>query len=255
MPRDVFESVPCEIIDIILSNILLLDYYNVKLAGSRHLTDVVRALYSRFSRGEYLDRISKEDARQRSRKGAPVEVDANPDRPRTTVSSSGLRDYQVREVLLLYRAALGAGFGQTEIVRLLLDRVNLRAGRNRDTALHYAARGNRVATAELLLDHGAYVNAADDKGQTPLAIALRFQSYDVAELLKRRGGHSGWLGILHNEEWAHPIAYGADAEALEAVTRTHLQPRIVRGCEELRMTLSYCSMKRANAPAKELDQQ
>jgi hypothetical protein len=39
-----------------------------------------------------------------------------------------------------------AGHGQKGIVTLLLDRVNLRAGHLRQTALHYAARKNQVAT-------------------------------------------------------------------------------------------------------------
>jgi hypothetical protein len=66
MPRDMFEAVPFEIIDMILSDIPVLDYFNIKLAGSRRLTDAVRAACSRFTKAEYLDRNFQGCAPERS---------------------------------------------------------------------------------------------------------------------------------------------------------------------------------------------
>jgi cytohesin len=50
-----------------------------------------------------------------------------------------------------------------------------------------AAKGYKQVT-ELLLMHGADVNAADDRG-TPLAWAIRKDHANVADLLRRHGGH------------------------------------------------------------------
>jgi ankyrin repeat protein len=39
----------------------------------------------------------------------------------------------------------------------------------------------------LLLDHGANINARDDKGNTPLAIALEYKQPEMAKLLRDHG--------------------------------------------------------------------
>ena len=77
-----------------------------------------------------------------------------------------------------------AGNGNTDGVRLLLDLgVDVRAlfedgdgywdvARN-STALHVAAWRARCAMVKLLIERGAPVNARDEKGRTPLALAVR----------------------------------------------------------------------------------
>src|SRR5262249_33618203 len=55
--------------------------------------------------------------------------------------------------------------------------------------LHVAAHvGNRDA-ADLLLDHGAFIDSLDDRGQTPLHVAAEYGNFDVAELLLSRGAN------------------------------------------------------------------
>ncbi|CEL02078.1 hypothetical protein ASPCAL01653 [Aspergillus calidoustus] len=280
MPRDVFEAVPFEIIDIILSDVLVLDYYNIKLAGSRPLTDAVRAAYSRFTKAEYLDRISEDDARLKGMvKGLrrkPMEILIERGRPFLVLdyiaryNALGRSYHQVQYNVAKsyaitkcdkdrFSTALhwAAGYGQTKLVALLLDRVNLRAGHRRQTALHYAARKNQVVTAELLLDNGAYVNAADDKGRTPLAVALDHNAHEVADLLRSRGGQTSWLMILHNEDWARPIVHGhtsTNPKAIQAVRDSHLHRRVVRRCSDLKTSLWYCAVKRAKPSTERLDE-
>ena len=46
----------------------------------------------------------------------------------------------------------------------------------------------RVRILRLLLKNGADVNARDENGDTPLALALRFEKQKAAKVLKRAGG-------------------------------------------------------------------
>ncbi len=60
-------------------------------------------------------------------------------------------------------------------------------GRDRRTALHEAADGQRPETARLLLAHGADVNARDATGDTPLLVAARRGAAPVIEVLLDAG--------------------------------------------------------------------
>jgi len=82
--------------------------------------------------------------------------------------------------------------GHTDTVRLLLDQpfadVNAKDFRRR-TPLHSAAANCQVSTAELLLGHGADVNAVADDGGTPLDWAwFRQNNKPIVELLHKHGG-------------------------------------------------------------------
>jgi ankyrin repeat protein len=70
-------------------------------------------------------------------------------------------------------------------LQLLLDHgadVNATDPKER-TALHYAAKAGFLNVIQLLLDHGADASLRDDEGQTPLVIALAAGKSAVANLL------------------------------------------------------------------------
>lgn len=59
------------------------------------------------------------------------------------------------------------------------------------TALHLAASEGYAAMTEILLDHGAYVNALDNDRDTPLHVSLAKESQTnlVAHLVNMRYNH------------------------------------------------------------------
>lgn len=88
--------------------------------------------------------------------------------------------------------AIGGGEADhLEIARMLLDAgADPNAHRKGQTALHWAARGGQMQMAELLLARGAEVDVSARTPQgdfTPLAMALRAEKQDVADLLRRKG--------------------------------------------------------------------
>jgi ankyrin repeat protein len=81
------------------------------------------------------------------------------------------------------------------MVELLLDHGAAIEARNREgcTALYAAAAGARLEVAGVLLERGADPNAASAAGETPLARARRVAlpgAGAVAELLERHGAHA-----------------------------------------------------------------
>jgi ankyrin repeat protein len=70
-----------------------------------------------------------------------------------------------------------------------------------NTPLHWAAIGNEVEIAQLLLSKGADLNATDPQGLTPLTKATFRGNAEIAELLVAHGGQ-GWQGP--GEEDAKP---------------------------------------------------
>ena len=77
-----------------------------------------------------------------------------------------------------------------EVLKIAKAHPELLAVRNRDgaTPLHFAAYHDDCDTAALLIAKGADVNAEDNDGLTPLAVALKKGSTAVAELLRAHGG-------------------------------------------------------------------
>ena len=59
------ESLPPEIIHLILSHLPVLDFFSLKLAGSRYISHVIRAC-RRLSRGKYILAIEDEYAQRNS---------------------------------------------------------------------------------------------------------------------------------------------------------------------------------------------
>jgi len=88
--------------------------------------------------------------------------------------------------------AIGGGEADhLEIARLLLDAgADPNAHKRGQTALHWAARGGQMEMAELLIARGARVDvqAKTPQGEvTPLAVALKAEKREMAELLRRSG--------------------------------------------------------------------
>ncbi|KAL4879021.1 ankyrin repeat-containing domain protein [Aspergillus karnatakaensis] len=275
VPQDSFETLPYDILILITLHIPVIDYYNAKLAGSAPLTSAIRSAYARLSKRQYLDCITKEDALENgysacSRRPA-MQILISRGRPclvldhiaRYTQTGYAAheqceynceRSYQITEKeTAAFATALhwAAFYGQIEIMQLLLTRVNLRAGKDRQTALHYAARGNQVVAAELLLSHGAYVNAMDDRFRTPLAVALQRESHEIAELLKREGGYTEPLDILQKDEWARPIIEcNPDMGIIMPLYRSHLYRS--SGSKGLLRLLRYYGLKRNDATPDEI---
>lgn len=94
--------------------------------------------------------------------------------------------HQVNEVDGYGRAALHyAAERDVDCVEVLLEHgANVNAGDgNRDTALHWAAYKSQVECVKLLLRHGAHVDPLDYNNDTPLSWAARRGNLDVIRLL------------------------------------------------------------------------
>jgi truncated hemoglobin YjbI len=86
----------------------------------------------------------------------------------------------------LYRASTG------EVARVLLAAgatVDVPSGPTRGTPLHQAARRGYGSVAVALLDHGADIEARDNKGQTPLRRAVNCRQLQLVQLLVRCGAN------------------------------------------------------------------
>jgi ankyrin repeat protein len=103
------------------------------------------------------------------------------------------------------------------LVRLLVARgadVNAVSGRSRQTALQTAVNAGGIATIRFLLDHGAWVNAANRYGQTALMNAMGADHYDTVQLLLAHGAKTE----VHDDTGASVLHYAV----------THDNPAVVR---------------------------
>jgi hypothetical protein len=188
-------SLPTELILEIVSHVPVLDYYNLKQVGSPRITAAVRQVCASLPRGTYLSELALEDERRRG-PGAPrrraMEImvargqhalvahyerrySPTGEEKRTVPGSCQIRgDMGLDEEKGSFRLAVhwAAYYGSRNIVESLLDRIHLREGKHGRTPLHFAALGGQVEVAEFLLRHGAYVNALDYRGRTPLGSSI-----------------------------------------------------------------------------------
>ncbi len=90
------------------------------------------------------------------------------------------------DIPVMYFPAL---YGHIAIAELLLAHgADINAGAGKETALHGAASFGQAAMAEWLLEHGAQVNLLDFDGKTPLRLAVESDHKDVGYLLWQHGG-------------------------------------------------------------------
>ncbi|MEZ9171736.1 ankyrin repeat domain-containing protein [Vibrio cyclitrophicus] len=78
-----------------------------------------------------------------------------------------------------------------ELIKLMIERgadVNLTSNSKR--SLHVASQYNHLTTAELLIEHGADINALDKDNKTPLMICASWNTVNVASLLLRKNANT-----------------------------------------------------------------
>ena len=111
---------------------------------------------------------------------------------------------------------LATRLGSTAVVRQLLESgadPNLTALNADRTALHVASIIGKKDLVELLLEHGANVNAKDSVRRTPLYYAARYAHKPAADVLKARGADT--KGIEESDGIARELALPIkDGEAI-----------------------------------------
>ncbi len=84
--------------------------------------------------------------------------------------------------------------GNTEAVKQHLAAgadVDVKGGWLGGTPLHYAVGEGRNEIAKPLIAKGADVNAKDERGKTPLDLAIQVKNPKTADLLRKHGGKTG----------------------------------------------------------------
>jgi len=94
------------------------------------------------------------------------------------------------EPILLTAASASNDYGMVEALLIAGTKPNLSDLDGR-TALHIAAENGHIKIAELLLNHGAPINAKDRWGCTPLRQALRHQNPALITLLRSKNAVVG----------------------------------------------------------------
>jgi ankyrin repeat protein len=127
-----------------------------------------------------------------------ADVDArDPHYRATPLSAANYKDQRDIVGYLLRFASIfdAVQFGGLDRVRTLLredpDCVNVR-DHDRRTPLHCANKDTQhgAEIIELLIEHGADINAKNNEGRTPVDQMLQNSREDLAEVLRRLGGHS-----------------------------------------------------------------
>ncbi len=85
------------------------------------------------------------------------------------------------------------------------------------TPLHWAALGNHMDIAELLLERGADVNEPDAYGLTSLHKTASFNRPDMARFLLNNGADTGAMGMKYRVFKMNPLHLAAEAGFPEVV--------------------------------------
>ncbi|EGD93598.1 hypothetical protein TESG_01140 [Trichophyton tonsurans CBS 112818] len=193
------DSLPYEIISLVLSYIPVVEYRNIKLAGSRHLVRAIHGWASRISYQRYIDLLQQQDTEScilpsgTARTALAITIDRGYEFmvQRYIDRYGGAKTRPVSRENRTFVSAfhIAAFHGSTSILRLLLDRINLRCRRTGATALHMAVKGGSLEVIKFLVENGADINAIDFGDYTPLGLARvsNFQEA-VIEYLQEQGG-------------------------------------------------------------------
>lgn len=220
MPGCPFESLSPDEILCVLDFVPVLDYYNLKLAGSRYISSVVRRATCRLSLGEYCQKISKQHGDRNSLRRARPAMHIMIERDQEALVRHYLRRYQEagsrqpkkdapqqETEKRVFRSALhwAAFYGSMSIARLLLDKIDIRSSNSGESPLHIAAMKGRTETVELFLAHGAEIDLLSSKGVTPLQFALEMKAEDTAKLLRSKGAAANLdeVRLNHKSGWVN----------------------------------------------------
>jgi len=88
----------------------------------------------------------------------------------------------------VYDPCLAVKAGDRKTLQTLLEGFDADTpGYNLNTPLHAAARRGQTETIDWLLQRGADVNARNQNGQTPLAVAVQWNREEAVRLLRKHG--------------------------------------------------------------------
>lgn len=199
------ESLSPDTILCVLDYVPVLDYYNLKLAGSRYINSVVRRASSSLSRGEYCQQISKEYADRHCWEpvgSVPSAMQIMIERDQEALVRFYLKKYEdagSRQThqnnprheteKRVFRSALhwAAFYGSVPIARLLLSQIDVRSAHCGASPIHIAAMCGQTEVVELLLAHGAKIDTLTSDGRTPLQLALSKEQKRTAAFLREKG--------------------------------------------------------------------
>ncbi|KAJ0421135.1 ankyrin repeat-containing domain protein [Aspergillus carlsbadensis] len=147
-----------------------------------------------------------------------------------------------------------AYYGSLNVVETLLHRIHLREGKHGRTPLHFAALGGQLDVVEFLLQRGAYVNALDYRGRTPLGVSISVHegqqpNVNVTRRLRAHGGKVDLFDMLDGgeEEWVKVYLDDQTSYKQFVDAARHLPWKLVQRFRVLRMWAEY----RRKAPVKD----
>jgi len=103
---------------------------------------------------------------------------------------------------------LASELGHADSIALLLGegaRVNFEGGKARWTPLHFASANGRLAAFNLLIEHGAKIEALDAMNRTPLHLAAERFHFDIVSKLLEQGADAN----IQDKDKNLPLHYAA----------------------------------------------
>jgi ankyrin repeat protein len=132
---------------------------------------------------------------------------------------------EARATPLHYATFCGMPDVATFLIVELSQEVNARGFDNNETSLHTTSRRGDVELAQVLLEHGAEIQARDRRGRTPILLASQSRHVELAQVLLEHGAETeardidGRTPILIASDKGHVVLvqlllkHGAETEA------------------------------------------